>query len=776
MPKQYITASKEGVQKIFGPFSSSTEVVEWTTKQGYTNFTRTYSSEDIAKAISPTEVTPIPTLAPTPTPTPTPTPIPTPIPTPTPTPTPAPTPTPTPTGLPMGQITTPQTSEEKSTMNEILSWVATQGKDYATRGTPSGFDSREQMIEQGVATYGEKFKQFIVDTIYRELRGSGESVYEPPPWEVYGAIPLTTPTTSEETLAMDKIVSAVRGYKPIYPEGMTGTREDLIEMMVRVYGEDYRQFAVDTIYRELRSPGESAYEPPTYEVYKGEEKEVDLGLGEKEFVVTSEEARAEEKEEEEKKEEEEIKAEEEKQEKINLQITTQQNQVTQLTNAQQIANLKKDLAALGFDFDFDTGTMTEKPALPTYESDFEALRSEHGIDAIESRMNTLKGRIRDTEASLTAGLYTEEGKLRPMELIGTRQRELQRQAQEQLDTLNRSLNTLIDEHNTKANLINTTMELRQMDYAAAKDDYNASFNRAISILNYIEGKETQEQQEIDQQRDDAKANLTVITNLMASTGKTWDDLSSSTQTQVQQLELKGGLPVGITQAFLNEKPNAKVLSTTTGVDAAGNQVVSFIYEDESGMPSMIRTVKTGIVGKEDILSVSEAEKLGVPYGTTKAAAAAMRITPAAGEAVIVKDTGTGEEMDITTSEGLKRAYELGASYSEMKVLLDDNTKWPESTKKAMLKDAGFVEPKEKEEALLDLASTIDAYKELWKAEGDANKYGTREQFGKEMDRLFPELTLEEIMKETYDQVTDEWLKANTKAWWKAFGVPGTKIP
>ena len=84
--------------------------------------------------------------------------------------------------VPTGEV---PTGEDKSTQDEILKWVSSQGVGYTERGRPVGFDTREQMIEQGVATYGEENRQFITDTIYRELRGKEEPKYEPPEYDVY---------------------------------------------------------------------------------------------------------------------------------------------------------------------------------------------------------------------------------------------------------------------------------------------------------------------------------------------------------------------------------------------------------------------------------------------------------------------------------------------------------------------------------------------------------------------------------------------------------------
>lgn len=242
-------------------------------------------------------------------------------------------------------------------------------------------------------------------------------------------------------------------------------------------------------------------------------------------------------------------------------------------------------------------TLTEglaKPTLPSYEADFEALRSEHGIAALETQLNTIDQDMSAVEASLRQGLYDIEGKLMPMELIGTRQRELKRQAQEQMDELSRRKQVLTNQYNTKIGLINSIMKLKEMDYNTANAAYNTSFNQAIQIQNLIEGRLSKDAQIANQERDDARANLNVVLKMTADTGAGWTDLDPKMQTQIQQLEMQAGLPIGITQAYMASNPGSSVDYVTTGYDAEGNQVVSF-FSYNNGEPTLIKAIETGIV-------------------------------------------------------------------------------------------------------------------------------------------------------------------------------------
>ena len=277
-----------------------------------------------------------------------------------------------------------------------------------------------------------------------------------------------------------------------------------------------------------------------------------------------------------------------------------QTQATKLTYQQQSELLKKDLATMGIDW--ETGEAITKPALPNYESTGKSLMSEYGIEKIQSDMNSLDSQIADLQASMRQGMYNEEGKLKPMELIGTSQRELARQGQEALDTLTRAKAVLVDQYNTKVGLINTLMGWKGMDYQAAVDDYTRSFNEKMTFLQIVEGRMDQADKELNAQKDAANVNLTFMQNSMISSGKIWDDLDSTQQAMIYKLEVQAGITPGTTQSFMNEKPDSEVLAQTTGYDASGNQVVTFIYKDKDGRPGVVETVKTSVTKEGDGVS------------------------------------------------------------------------------------------------------------------------------------------------------------------------------
>lgn len=236
-----------------------------------------------------------------------------------------------------------------------------------------------------------------------------------------------------------------------------------------------------------------------------------------------------------------------------------------------------------------TNTMTggqEAPTPPDLVGDWQKYREQYGVTAIEGKITDLDKRIGDLDTQYLAGKHDTRDQLAPMSVIGGRQLQLQDQYNEQRSVLTNERNSYVSQLTSANNTISTIMSLTGQQYEWAAGAYNDNYNRnyqAYTIYN----------QQQSQERADANANLTTITNMMSESGKTWGDLSTAQQANIQSLELRAGLPEGTISAFMSQKPKAKLIATTEGYDSAGNGIVSMIYEDENGLPGVVRTVKTG---------------------------------------------------------------------------------------------------------------------------------------------------------------------------------------
>jgi murein DD-endopeptidase MepM/ murein hydrolase activator NlpD len=227
------------------------------------------------------------------------------------------------------------------------------------------------------------------------------------------------------------------------------------------------------------------------------------------------------------------------------------------------------------------------PEVPSLMETYTGLAGKYNIEGLQKQVTDIDTQIAEVQDSLTAGIHKISGELAPMELITGRQQELQNQATEKLNALNRTKSNLVTQYNNAIGTVSMLMGFTQQDYANASTDYNTKFNQFISLANMITGQQNTAQ-------DNARANLSIITNAINSSKKTWTELDSTMQAQIRSLEVQAGMPQGTTEYFLSAKPNAEVLSTVQGTDAEGNDIVTFIYKDpETGMPGSMQVVQTG---------------------------------------------------------------------------------------------------------------------------------------------------------------------------------------
>lgn len=214
----------------------------------------------------------------------------------------------------------------------------------------------------------------------------------------------------------------------------------------------------------------------------------------------------------------------------------------------------------------------------------EALRTSLGVGDLETELNTIKTeetRITDELRVLTG---TEEGKPVALNVISGRISEEERVAQQRLDAVIRQKNSVINELNTKYNVINTYVQDLGLDYNDAVEAYNTDFERNYKIQSMVTDMATtsftqsldklktgwdmtmdtvQLQQQIKQANiDNARANLSTMVNAITSGNMNYSTMSDDQKLQVQKLEVQSGLPVGtVSRMGISEKDKILAFSS-----------------------------------------------------------------------------------------------------------------------------------------------------------------------------------------------------------------------
>lgn len=236
-----------------------------------------------------------------------------------------------------------------------------------------------------------------------------------------------------------------------------------------------------------------------------------------------------------------------------------------------------------------------------------------GVVALESELNTIKTEETKITDELRALTGTEEGKPVAMNVISGRITEEQRVAQQRLDAVIRQKNSVINELNTKYNIINTYVTDLGLDYQDAVTAYNTEFDRNYKVQSMVTDMASKsfEQtvsliktgfditmdtakfaQTIKQANiDNARANLTTMTNAITSGNMSYDQLSSDQKLQIQKLEIQSGLPVG-TMSSMGLSAKDKVLAFSSDNSQA------WVIGDDGKM----KVISTGLTPKSDSTS------------------------------------------------------------------------------------------------------------------------------------------------------------------------------
>ena len=253
------------------------------------------------------------------------------------------------------------------------------------------------------------------------------------------------------------------------------------------------------------------------------------------------------------------------------------------------------------------------PDLPNYETAYTGLRGQYGVDTLESSMNDLNTQKADVQAQFNTNKTAENGKPVAMGVIAGRISEEGQQAQDKVDFIDRQINTVTGQLNTAYNVINSLMNFKQMDYSAAKEQYDSQFSQNMQMFNMVKGIDDSIKSDQQHEADVARSNLQIMYNSIAANSDGVGSLSKSQKTMITKLEVQAGLPAGFYNTIQAKNPGGTIISTTTRTDASGNKYADIITLDpKTGAPKTSSTFlgkdssgSSSASNKSDILSANE---------------------------------------------------------------------------------------------------------------------------------------------------------------------------
>lgn len=218
---------------------------------------------------------------------------------------------------------------------------------------------------------------------------------------------------------------------------------------------------------------------------------------------------------------------------------------------------------------------------PNYEATYEQMRKDNGIEGLEQSINEYDSLEQDIQARLRERVDSEEGKAVAMNVISGRISEAEKQEYQRLDEIGRAKQRAVNQLQTANNVIETMMNLKQMDYTVAKDTYDREFSRNTQLFSIFKGMEEFDMSVDEKDRAAAVSNLNIMYSAIQDGGMDVSTLDAATEAKITSLELKAGLPSGFYKNIAITNPEGKILSTTTRT-SGGMKYADVIMQNADG--------------------------------------------------------------------------------------------------------------------------------------------------------------------------------------------------
>lgn len=262
------------------------------------------------------------------------------------------------------------------------------------------------------------------------------------------------------------------------------------------------------------------------------------------------------------------------------------------------------------DLKLDLLGVVQAPELPKTADEYARLRREEGVVNDEEELNALQEEsmlIKQEVRQFSAGLsgLPEGGRIGAVS-------EAERNASFRLEGLAIREMALQNRINSKNAFIENMMRFTQQDFANAQNQYNSEFSKNLQMYNLVlqeeaverdiaqqekaeaKAEELQMKEEELQARNEAKAYLNTVYNMMQANDMTFDDLDQNTKLVLRQQEMAAGIPQGTFEVFGTVKPKKEILFTSNGQDASGRPITTIVYKDpETGGFGSSEVVYTG---------------------------------------------------------------------------------------------------------------------------------------------------------------------------------------
>ncbi len=240
------------------------------------------------------------------------------------------------------------------------------------------------------------------------------------------------------------------------------------------------------------------------------------------------------------------------------------------------ATSKVDLSSSSALVEKLTKMLNEKPDLPSLKDEYAKELAAIGFQEDADALSQADKAVKQLDADFATQLQVEEGRQVSMTQVR------RRQGAEQIayDRIRRDLvverDYLQSKVAQKQAIVNTMVQLTGQDIQNAQAAYQNQFQNALSITNLLRGIEQDALTAQQRAVDNARANVTVMTNLLQSGNLKYDQLSPDAKAQVASMEIQAGLPIGFT-GFVSKAVENPVVHFGASITRQDGTVVQPVY-------------------------------------------------------------------------------------------------------------------------------------------------------------------------------------------------------
>ena len=245
------------------------------------------------------------------------------------------------------------------------------------------------------------------------------------------------------------------------------------------------------------------------------------------------------------------------------------------------------------------GKQEQDKAAPSLQQQFLDQRTKLGVGEMETKLAGLDAKLEQLDADYASAVEGEEGRLVSMSQVQRRQSAEGIAYQRARRDMVAERDSVANQLNTKYGVIKSMVDFAGMDYDNAQQNYQTQFNSSLQLINLVKGIENEAKDNQEKAVDNARANATIMYNLLKEGNVKYDSLDASAKADIKNLEMMAGLPTGFTEFITSAIDEPVIHFGTAFTDAKGDRIQPVLTVDKATGNVNTNNV---IVGKDKAIS------------------------------------------------------------------------------------------------------------------------------------------------------------------------------